>query len=185
MLNCDAMQGCPRRRACGPSHARNARRGEKPVCHPTLPPSACAFRSTSRPVFDSRGSDAAGGHCRNRSSAQARRSPPGESRRRGGRCSRTSRFATAARGGARSEPTAARAPEAGRRLPAILITGETGPGRGLVAKTIHCGGPRAGGSFVDVSCAAIPETLLEAELFGFERGAFTDARCGSGSWGGP
>src|SRR4026208_396315 len=63
-----------------------------------------------------------------------------------------------------------------RRLPSILIEGETGAGKGLLARMIHQAGPRPHGPFTAVNRAAIPDTLLEAEMFGFERGAFTDAR---------
>ena len=61
-------------------------------------------------------------------------------------------------------------------VPTLLLQGETGTGKGLLAHLVHTSGPRRHGPFIDVNCAAIPETLLEAELFGFEAGAFTDAR---------
>ena len=60
--------------------------------------------------------------------------------------------------------------------PTVLLQGETGTGKGLVARIIHDSGPRAQGPFIEVNCAAIPDTMLEAELFGFEESAFTDAK---------
>jgi two-component system response regulator AtoC len=61
-------------------------------------------------------------------------------------------------------------------MPPVLITGETGTGKSVVARTLHKAGSRSAKPFIEVNCSALPANLMEAELFGYERGAFTDAK---------
>ena len=60
----------------------------------------------------------------------------------------------------------------------VLVRGETGTGKNLVAQTLHYASKWSGGRFMEINCAALPDNLLESELFGYEKGAFTDARAG-------
>lgn len=64
----------------------------------------------------------------------------------------------------------------GAPAPTILLLGETGSGKGHVARALHASGGRSSGPFIEVNSTALPENLIEAELFGYEKGAFTDAK---------
>jgi DNA-binding NtrC family response regulator len=64
----------------------------------------------------------------------------------------------------------------GGQAPTVLLLGATGSGKGHLARALHAAGGRRGGPFIEVNCTALPENLVEAELFGHEKGAFTDAK---------
>jgi DNA-binding NtrC family response regulator len=64
----------------------------------------------------------------------------------------------------------------GAPAPTVLLLGDTGSGKGHVARALHAAGGRHDGPFIEVNCTALPENLVEAELFGYEKGAFTDAK---------
>jgi two-component system response regulator AtoC len=65
---------------------------------------------------------------------------------------------------------------AGSPVPVVLVTGESGTGKQLISRMLHDRSARAAGPFIELNCSAIPENLVESELFGHERGAFSDAR---------
>ncbi len=77
---------------------------------------------------------------------------------------------------ARSEMLALARKVAESEVSTVLLQGESGTGKDLLAKAIHYGSRRAGAPFVPINCAAIPATLMESEFFGYEKGAFTDAK---------
>lgn len=109
----------------------------------------------------------------------ARRSAGAQRRIRDETCGRSQRYSAASFVG--TSEAAQRVREMLAKLTevpfsALIITGETGTGKGLAARILHHAGPRAGGALVEINCAALPRDLLESELFGHEAGAFTGAR---------